>query len=422
MIQAESGQTTYTGSAGLNKDNHDRVHAEQESKGEEGLSKHGKIASLLRSLEDVLEKDGLDEMAQIMGKESLDRCLMLRTKLRQKTSARKSPALSPPSCPRSHDVSNTDVPNIPKSPSALSITPWKSSEIPGQLPALPEVLDPTLRAAAFTHHGMGTGRINDLSYERLEWVGDSYLYLTSTLLISQTFPSLFPGKCSQLRERLIKNVTLADYARKYGFEHRAKLPDHIVGTPTNAAQGVDLTKIMGDIFEAYVAAVILSDPENGVARVTTWLKMLWSMTIKKEILNEEKSGMQIDSPMWRLRGDVEKIEIISSARAPLGSKEQLQKLLGGKDVKLTYRDAAPEKKDKHNKLPLFTIGVYLDGWGVKDKQLGWGRGNGKKDAGAKAAEMALANKNMMKMFMEKKKIHDMQTQIERQALETLEGT
>ena len=38
--------------------------------------------------------------------------------------------------------------------------------------------------------------------------------------------------------------------------------------------------------------------------------------------------------------------------------------------------------------------------------LGSGKANGKKDAGMKAAEMALANKKMMKGFLEKKKIFD----------------
>jgi len=261
-----------------------------------------------------------------------------------------------------------------------------------------------------------------LSYERLEWVGDSYLYLTATLLIAQTFPALLPGKCSQLRERLIKNITLADYARQYSFEKFAKIPKEIIGNSKHAAKDQDFTKIMGDIFEAYVAAVILSDAENGVPRATEWLKQLWSMTLKKEIVNEEKSRMKYDSPMWRLRGDISKVEAAEAAPVQLGPKEQLQKLLGSKGVKLTYKDAAPEKKDKNNKLPLFTVGVYLDGYGFTDKQLGYGTANGKKEAGNRAAAMALASKTLMKQLTEKKKIHDAGLEQERQALESVKGT
>ena len=359
---------------------------------------------MISALADVLD-DGSEEIKYLVGKDVFQLCHNVRHHFfagSQSTFIAAVPQYQP-----------VDKLNIPRSLSALSITSWKSSEVPNQNPPLPKVLDPTLEIAAFTHQGMGAGRIGDLSYERLEWVGDAYLYLTSTLLISQTFPTLLPGKCSQLRERLVKNVTLSDYARQYGFEKRAQLPSEISG---------NLTKIMGDIFEAYVAAVVLSDPKDGVARVTDWLKKLWSMTLKKEIINEEKSGVKFDSPMWRLRGDVEKVEIISPARLPLGAKEELQKLLGCRGIRIVYKDAAPEKKDKTNKLPLFTVGVYLDGYGYKDKQLGYGTANGKKDAGYKAAAMALANKGLMKELTDKKRLLDAQLEREREVLERLEGT
>ena len=101
---------------------------------------------------------------------------------------------------------------------------------------------------------------------------------------------------------------------------------------------------------------------------------------------------------------------------------QLQKLLGAKGVLLTYRDAAPEKKDPSNKLPLFTVGVFLTGWGEKDKMLGSGKANGKKDAGMKAAQMALANKKMMKMYTDKKRVFEEQMELEKAALEQHGGT
>jgi ribonuclease-3 len=374
--------------------------------------------NLMVAVGDVLEADGLDEVTKVLDRDTLNRCDELRKVLvaqfhRESSLFERPPEVQPPS---------SDASNIPSSLSTLSVTPWKSSEIPTQLPRLPEILDATLDVAAFTHQGMGGGRLNDLSYERLEWVGDSYLYITATLLISQTFPSLLPGKCSQLRERCVKNATLADFARQYNFERFAKIPNEMLGNSKHAAKDQDMTKIMGDIFEAYVAAVILSDPKNGVARATDWLKKLWSMTLKKEIINEEKSGIKYDSPMWRLRGNAGYVKVDDSERIQLGPKEQLQKLLGAKGIKLTYKDAAPEKKDKTNKLPLFTVGVYLDGYGEKDKQLGYGTANGKKDAGMKAASMALANKSLMKQLTEKKKVRDAQMEQERLALESVGGT
>jgi ribonuclease-3 len=367
-------------------------------------------------LDNVLEEDGLDDVMSMVDDETVSRCLDLRKYLSKHkskidaTSINTPPASQPPP-KKSHD----DFWNPPKTRSPFSLTPWKSSQIPLILPPLPEVLDPTLEASAFVHVACGSGKLSDLSYERLEWVGDAYVYLISTLLISQTFPSKDPGKCSQMRERLVKNVTLAGYSHQYGFDKRAKLPDYL----RKSGKEQDRTKVMGDIFESYVAAVVLSDPADGVRRVSEWLKDIWGMTLAKDILHEERSGMRLDSPLWRLRGKAEPVQPIvgTSQTEPLNPKLQLQKLLGAKGVLITYRDAAPEKKDPNNKLPLFTVGVYLTGWGEKDKMLASGRANGKKDAGMKAAEMALANKKLMKMYMDKKKLFEEQMELERAALE-----
>ncbi|KAF8853518.1 ribonuclease III [Acephala macrosclerotiorum] len=377
-----------------------------------------KIATLIRALDEALDEDGMDETLGLIGDDNLSRCLDLRTSLKQKkldidTSAITSP---PASQPQRMSMSH-DYQNIPKMISALSLTGWKSSTIPTTLPPLPDVLDPTLEASAFTHIGCGSGSPTDLSYERLEWVGDAYIELIATLLISQTFPSLTVGKCSQIRERLVKNLTLADYSRQYGFDKRARLPENFLTGKKPAHE--EKTKIHGDIFEAYVAAVILSDPVNGVMRASEWLKDLWGMTIVKDIIAEERTGFKIDSPMWRLRGYNEPVQAIASTveKVPLNPKEQLQKMVGAKGIKIVYKDAAPEKKDKTNKLPLFTVGVYLTGWGEEDRMLGSGKANGKKEAGFKAAEMAMSNTKLMKIYMDKKKIFDAQLKMEKEALE-----
>ena len=109
---------------------------------------------------------------------------------------------------------------------------------------------------------MNVGKVTELNYERLEWIGDAYIELAATLFISQTFPFNTAGQNAQLRELLVKNVTLADFARTYGFHRRANLPDSFddVYTFTNSASEQQQIKVLGDIFEAYVAAVILSDP------------------------------------------------------------------------------------------------------------------------------------------------------------------
>ncbi|KAK6609520.1 RNase3 domain-containing protein [Botrytis cinerea] len=326
---------------------------------------HKKISKLLVALEELLAEDGVGEVEALIGSPAYSRATELRSTLRDQVQS----GLSLPSSSGSGDYNVGSSPQEPvirnpgKILTTLQITPWTLSSIPSELPP--------------------SQNVTDLSYERLEWVGDAYIYTISTLLISQTFPALLPGKCSQLRERLVKNVTLADFARKYGFEKRAKLPEDTI----HPMKEPEKIKAMGDIFEAYVAAIVLADPENGVSRASEWLKSLWAMTKTKTVLNP---------------------------------KEKLQMALNSKVSKLTYKDIGTAKKDKNTKLAVFTVGVFLDGWGEVDKQIGFGSANGKKEAGFKAAEMALNNKKLMAKYSEKKKIYDAQQERERMALQKQE--
>ena len=108
------------------------------------------------------------------------------------------------------------------------------------------------------------------------------------------------------------------------------------------------------------------------------------------------------------------------AESLLNHKDQLTQALKGKGVKIEYKDAGPQEKDKSNKLPIFTVGVYLTGWDEKDKQIGIGKANGKKEAGMRAAEMALNNKKQMKIYTEKKAAREALERQEAEAIARLE--
>ncbi|KAH7413365.1 ribonuclease III domain-containing protein [Cadophora sp. MPI-SDFR-AT-0126] len=374
-----------------------------------------KIANLIKALDEALEEDGMDATLDFIGDEALNRCLGLRTSL---NSARSKLDEAGAKSSTDREQRSHDFFSIPNTFSPYSLTPWKSSTIPTTLPPPPKILDPTLEKSAFTHVACGSGSIFDLSYERLEWIGDAYIELISTLLISQTFPFLLPGKSSQIRESLVKNATLADFSRKYGFDNRLQLPE-----ANFDVKDADKVKILGDVFEAYVAAVILSDPADGVSRVSQWLKDIWGMILAKDIINEERKSVTFDSPLWRLRGSAQPVQdVMSTEKAPLNPKDALQQMIGSKGVKFSYNDIAPPKKDPKTKLPLFTVGVFLDGYGEKDKMLGTGKASGKKEAGFKAAEMAMANKKAMKYYGDKKKLVQAQLQLEQEALDAQQNS
>ncbi|CZT48903.1 related to Ribonuclease III [Rhynchosporium secalis] len=374
-----------------------------------------KIANLLKALDEALEVDGMGQTLDFIGEVAYSRCVDLRTSL---SSARSKLDDGETISAASHQQRSHDFFNVPKTISPNAITPWKSSTIPLTLPPIPEVLNPTLKASAFVHTGCTNGNPYDLSYERLEWIGDAYIELIATLLISQTFPLDLPGRCSHYRETLVKNLTLADFACKYGFDKRLVLPDPKVFS----VKPKDRTKILGDVFEAYVAAVILSDPVDGLIRASQWLKDLWSMTLAKEIVAEEHEQTKRKgvSPIWNTQGAGPVPDIKSKVPMTIGPKETLGHMIcmGGVDVK--YEDAGPERRE--NKLVLFTVGAYLYGYGEKRLLLGTGQGKSKKEAGARAAEMALKNEKLIKPFANKKKLLMAQRQLEQEAVDGQKGS
>lgn len=264
------------------------------------------------------------------------------------------------------------------------LTKWSTADLSESYPPLPDVLSPALKTAALTHSGMKK-QASDASYERLEWVGDSYLYAIASTLVFQTFPNSDPGILAHHRETLIKNVTIAKYTRHYGLDKIANMPEEFkvqgrIGG-TSAGAGSKL-KVLADIFEAYVGAVVLSDPEHGLQRATDWLKALWAPELRNEIRGVENN---------------------KGTTSSIGPKTELeQAIFWPKETKIEYKDLPNHKNDKKTGLPLFTVGCYLTGWGETEKQLGFGVAKGKKEAGQKAAQMALENKKVLQVYIDKK--------------------
>ena len=238
---------------------------------------------------------------------------------------------------------------------------------PSTLPPLPLILDEALESVAFTHPATlvcdMASKVNT-SYDRLEFLGDAYIELMATRLLFPRFPGLSAGRLSQRREMLVKNETLAEYALAYGFDKRAKLPK-AYNVPGKDNRKLWL-KTLGDIFEAFVAAVIISDSEQGYQIAEAWLTTLW----------EPKLG----TPK---REDLEAVD-------PQSKIHLAQKLMG-KGIKIDYRDEAPPVEIRREGKLIFPIGVYLTGWGWEDQHLGSGKGLNKQEAGQRAAADALVN-------------------------------
>ncbi|EAW14653.1 ribonuclease III [Aspergillus clavatus NRRL 1] len=222
-----------------------------------------------------------------------------------------------------------------------------------------------MEMAVFTHPGVG----KDLNstYDRLEILGDAYIELIATKLIWNEFKDLSSGRISQMRELLVKNETLSEFAALYGFDSRAAVPHDYLNQPKR------WTKTKGDIFESYVAAVILSRPLDGYSVAERWLTQLWLPKLRCTALRQPR----------------------------LDAKEALAKKIMAKGIKLRYIDEYPPSRPSGG-VQTFHIALYLTGWGWHNRHLGSGQGPSKAIAGDAAARQALLNESLIKEISQMK--------------------
>ena len=238
------------------------------------------------------------------------------------------------------------------------------------LPPLPPILNSSLEKAVFTHQGSTHARAKfSDSYERLEFLGDAYLKQVSCQIAYDLFPTYSPGKLSLFSQNLTKNETLAEFSIAYKFDKRIKLSMDIFKTPKQQK------KVLGDIFEAYTAAIVLSDPQNGYGILEEWLKKLWASRL-----------LEFD---------------LSSPANPTAKEELAQKIMG-KGMKIEYREEVPPQLNEGSIIKWHTFGVYFTGRGWETEHLGTGRGLNMKEAGNRAAMKALLNPTTAKIESAKK--------------------
>lgn len=235
------------------------------------------------------------------------------------------------------------------------------------MPTPPSIKLEQLEKAVFVHPACG--KSDSMNYDRLEILGDAYIELMATKLVWTKFPAIASGRISQIREGLVKNETLASFAEKYGFDRRASVPASFLDQPKR------WLKTKGDIFEAYVAAIILSDPRDGYEIAERWLIGLWTPML-------DELGIQ---------------------KVKLHSKEELAKKIMGKGIKLEYILERDIVEEKGTGTQTFFMGVYLTGWGWEKAHLGSGSGSSKAAAGDEAARNALANTPLISQISVAKK-------------------
>ncbi|XP_060189513.1 ribonuclease 3-like protein 3 [Lycium barbarum] len=129
---------------------------------------------------------------------------------------------------------------------------------------------------AFTHSSF---EANCVSYERLEYIGDSVLNLLIAKEHYFDYPYLPPGKLTRLRAANVDTEKLARVAIKYNLHHylRHKKPllkrqveefrDAMLEYPLHSAGLIDPPKVLADIVESLIGAIYI---DSNFCMDTTW--------------------------------------------------------------------------------------------------------------------------------------------------------
>jgi ribonuclease III len=181
--------------------------------------------------------------------------------------------------------------NIPKFPNIQKPTNYP--------PPLPPIHNKDLEQQCFTHvsyiHDPMNKQITSstMHYERLEFLGDSYMNYCVTKILYGRLPDIREGELTRFRSQLISNDNIRHYAIMYGFPDRILL--------SNGAEKDEVReagKKVADIFEAYIGGILTDQPEDGERTVHQWMEEIIgpqleeAVKISKLILNVNKNAKQ----------------------------------------------------------------------------------------------------------------------------------
>ncbi|KKY18460.1 putative nucleolar rnase [Phaeomoniella chlamydospora] len=360
-----------------------------------------------------------------------------RRELREKQATNNLLSLISPSSrhnPHPH-TSPSEPPPRPREPPTRPKERTAISKSSTNLAPAPSIKDPKLETAVFTHQGnlsAQSNRNHSISYERLEFIGDAYIELIATRLLWNLYPNITTGRLAQLRDQLVKNETLAEYSVHYGFDIRIDIPK-IIFNDRNLSKEKTLTKIKGDIFEAYVAAIILSDPVDGFSTAETWLHDLWKRKLGLLIPDVSSSTSTPPSypsatkssiPPMPSQANITPIAAYTNipsliSQTDMSAKETLRARIGYRGLKVLYLDEKPPQQIAPGQIH-FYIGLYLQDDNTTaaknpsttadtttlPRKLAWGIGLNKKIAGNEAASRVLENETLMEELVERKRVVD----------------
>ena len=206
--------------------------------------------------------------------------------------------------------------------------------------------DRSLPQTAFSHSSYANEVFHDglMSYERLEFLGDSILGFVTADFLYRTFPKLHEGDLTRLRAELVCEKSLAAVAEK--LELGKEL---LLGKGEEAGGGRSRVSIIADVVESLIAAIYLDGGFEAAKRF-----------ISRFVLNDIQEKLRDNADY----------------------KTRLQEIVQRKKDQVLIYTVLSESGPDHDKH--FTVSVELNG-----ALLGTGEGTSKKRAEQAAARKAI---------------------------------
>ena len=211
--------------------------------------------------------------------------------------------------------------------------------------------DETLLETAFTHTSYANEhRLLKISHnERLEFLGDAVLQLIISEYLYTKYPKRPEGDLSKLRSMIVREESLAGFARDCQFDQFIKL-----GRGEEKSGGRNRDTILGDLFEAFLGALLL---DKGVEAVKSFLYQVMIPKVEAgdfEQVTDYKTKLQ---ELLQINGDVEIAYQVVSETGPAHAKNfEVAVLINGRksgqgqgrSKKLAEQEAAKNAFEKES--------------------------------------------------------------------------
>ena len=174
--------------------------------------------------------------------------------------------------------------------------------------------DTSLLDTAFTHTSYANEhRLLKISHnERLEFLGDAVLQLVISEYLYKEHPNRPEGDLSKFRSMIVREESLAGFARDCQFDEFIKL-----GKGEEKSGGRHRDTILGDAFEAFLGALLL---DKDVATVKNFIYTVMIPKVETgdfEMITDYKTHLQ---ELLQVNGDVDICYQVTSETGPAHDK------------------------------------------------------------------------------------------------------